>query len=164
MGEIFNTELKRIKEISAYNKSRAYSMLDDMATAYLSTDFNGLDKSLLAVKTTKKLLRSMGYSKSEIQDYLLEHSYITKTRIRKLRIESIYNEDCTIRKEVENVPMYAETSKPIDIIIDTLKSRPELLSALKRRVNKGTLSDYYHVTSPVLLQNFYDKHKDLFNV
>lgn len=164
MGEKFNAELEKIKEISVYNKSKAYSMLDDMATAYLSSEFDGLDKSLLAVKATRKYLIAKGFTRAEINDYLLQRSYISKTSLRKLRLESIYNEDFSIRYEVENTQAYNETAKPVDIIIDTLKSRPELLACLKHGMKRDTLSKKFNIPNTTMLINFYKEHEQLFDI
>ena len=75
MGEIFNQEIEKAKSLS-YNRTRQARVLDDLGTAYLSTDFEGLDKSLLSVKTARKYLSSQGYTQAEIDDFFLQKSLL----------------------------------------------------------------------------------------
>ena len=67
MGEIFDKELEKAKSL-AYSKVRQTRVLDDLGTAYLSTDFEGLDKSLMSIKMARKYLSSRGYTQAEIDD------------------------------------------------------------------------------------------------
>ena len=53
MGEKFNNELSKIQNMKVYSK-RKQRALDDLATAYISDSYNGLDESLIAVKSAKK--------------------------------------------------------------------------------------------------------------
>ena len=165
MGEKFNEELKKAEKLRKYNSYKASKLLDDMATAYISTEFNGLDNSLVAVKTAKKAMRAQGIPQHIIDEYFIERSYLSKTQLRSFVNDSIYTEDNSMRIKtvVELIPAFYTNKTTTDIIIEELKSRPELLDALKRGIAKSGLTERYHVTSPVLLQNFYNKHKDIIN-
>ena len=165
MGEKFNTEIKKAEKLSKYNSYKASKLLDDLATAYISTEFNGLDDSLIAVKTAKKAMRAQGIPQHIIDEYFIERSYLSKTQLRNFVNDSIYTEDESMRIKpvIELIPAFHTDKTITDIIIDELKSRPELLRALKKGVSKSGLTERYHVTSPVLLQNFYNKHKDIIN-
>jgi hypothetical protein len=161
MREQFDSELKRIEKISKYNKDRSIGMLDDMATAYISSnEYGHLDTSLVVVRSTKKLLRSQGFSRDEVNDYMLENSYLSKTQIRKLRLQSL--DDVQYSKEIiDNRPLLHSERTTTDLIIDGLKSRPALLNALKRGVVKQNLTQNYNVANAQLLINFYEKHKSI---
>jgi len=162
MGIIFDEQIKKAEKLSGYNKQKASRLLDDLATAYISDNFDGLDKSYYAVKTTRKMLASMGFTLSEIDDYLIEHSYITKTRINKLRTQSIFmNDSISIAPHIENIADRETEQKVNDIIIDTLKSKPKLLSALKRGVSAQYITQKLNVTNSTMLIDFYNKHKEI---
>ena len=160
MGEIFNKQLSKISSLKGYSKRKQIS-LDDMATAYIQHD-QPLDIALHNVRKVKKVLKMKGFTQSEIEDFMLEFSYISKTQITKLYSESLYEADGTIRLEIECIPFYTDYNTT-DLIISELESRPALLKALKNGTTKQGLSANHHVTSPVLLQNFYNKHKDIIN-
>ena len=163
MGEKFNAEIKKAEKLSKYNSYKASKLLDDVATAYISTEFNGLDNSLVAVKTAKKAMRAQGIPNHLIDEYFIERSYLSKTQLKSFVNDSIYTEDDStkLRPVVELIPAFHNDKTTTDIIIEELKSRPELLDALKRGVSKSGLTERYHVTSPVLLQNFYSKNKSI---
>lgn len=166
MRENFDLQLSKIAKYQkrhSSNSVKASELLDDMATAFISAkEYGHLDESLKAVKSTRKLLLSQGYSRQEINDYFLQHSYISKTRIRKLRIESIDDtESNTIIADTRSALFNSHTTT--DRIINSLKARPELLSALQQGIDKRRLSDTFHISSPVLLQHFYAKYKDIIN-
>ena len=160
MGEQFDKELQKAEKLSKYNMSRASRLLDDMATAYLSDEFHGLDKSLVAIKTAKKAMRAQGIKQDIIDEYFLQRSYLSKTQLRQFVNDSIYTGD-SLRPEVENIVALHMSRTTTDLIIDGLHNRPELLSALQRGVQKATLVKTYGMHNPVLLQNFYNKHKDI---
>lgn len=162
MGEIFNEQLEKAKKLSGYNKARASRLLDDLATAYISDNFDGLDKSYYAVKSIRKSLSSAGYSISEIDDYLLQYSYITKTQINKLRNQSIYmNDSCSITPHIENIADKETKRIATDIIIDVLKSKPELLKALKKNMNQSNMQKKFSISNTSMLKSFYEKHKSI---
>ena len=159
---IFDEQLQKAQEIAKYNKLRSSQLLDDLSTAYISNEFDTLDKSYYAVKSIRKSLRSQGYTLAEINDYLLEYSYITKTQINKLRNQSIYMHDSmTITPHIENIADRETKQKATDIIIDTLKSKPKLLSALKRGVSAQYITQKLHVNNSTMLIDFYNKHKEI---
>lgn len=159
MGEVFNKRLEEVRNMKTYSK-RKQRALDDLATAYLQ-DGKPLDQGLHTVNKIKKALRATGYSIQQIEDYLIEYSYITKKSIRKYYHESIYNEDCSLKTVVECVPAFYRDETTTDLIIDELKSRPKLLKALKNDVSKQYLSQRLHINQPALLKDFYAKHKDI---
>ena len=142
-----------------YSK-RKQRALDDLATAYLQ-DGKPLDDGLFIVNSIKKALRANGYNSQEIEDYLIEFSYCSKTRIRGLYNESIYNEDCSIKKVVECIPAFHTDKSLTDSIIDELKSRPALLKALQKGVKKSCLNEIYKINMPTLLIDFYNANKDI---
>ena len=104
MGEIFNKRLSEVQNMKSYSKTKQRA-LDDLATAYLQHNIP-LDEGLKEVNTIKKALRANGYSVQEIEDYLIEYSYISKTQIRRLFHQSIYNEDLTIKSHIEVIPAH----------------------------------------------------------
>ena len=160
--KIFEEQIKKAEKLAGYNKQKACRLLDDLATAYISQDFNTLDKSYYAVKSIRKTLSSMGYTLAEIDDYLLQFSYITNTQIRKLRTQSIYmNDSMSIVPHIENIKDKEQKRIETDLIIDTLKSKPKLLQALQKGLNKSTLLRTYDIHNPTLLQDFYNKHKSI---
>ena len=162
MGEIFNEQLEKAKKLSGYNKARASRLLDDLATAYISDNFDGLDKSYYAVKSVRKSLLTAGYTVSEIDDYLLEHSYISKTRMNKLRTQSIYmNDSCSIAPHIENIADRETVRLATDIIIDTLQSKPDLLQALKSGHSRQRIEYKHKIKNVIELQNFYNKYNDI---
>ena len=159
--ENFDSELNRIEAISKYNKDRSLSMLDDMATAFISAPAYGhLDKSLTAVRVARKALRATGKTKADIDDYLLECSYISKTKLKHLTTASIYT-DTTLDQLADKRPALFTERTTTDLIIDTLKSKPELLSALQRGVKKSGLQETYGVHKPTMLIDFYARHKSI---
>lgn len=164
MGEQFNSELKRVEELNKYSKKRASRILDDMATAYLSgREHGGLDKSLIAVRQAKKALRMQGFNQDFIDDYFLQKSYLSKTQLKQFMNESIFTgENGTINPVIEQLQAREQRKNINDLIIDELKSRPELIGVLKRGTTKQNLRQNYNVTSSQLLLNFYEEHKELF--
>ena len=170
MREQFDSELMRIKEISKYNQERASVMLDDMGSAYLYAYDNNehLDKSLLTVRVSRKSLKAKGYAKDFINDYFIQRSYLSKTTLKSLSHESIFLSDESLNPMVERclskttIAMF-DGRTTTDLIIDQLQGKPELLSALQRGISKSGLTERYGVSNPVLLQNFYNKHKDIIN-
>lgn len=164
MGQIFDEEISKAEKIAKYNKTRSAKLLDDMATAYLSTEFNGLDKSLIAVKTAKKALRAQGYSQTDIEDYMLQRSYLSKTNLRHLCNESIYTGDDNILKPVIEMRVASHTDfNTTDLIIDRLKSQPLLLSALQRGDSRQKMDYNFKLENTTLLINFYNKNKEIIN-
>lgn len=159
MGEVFDKELEKAKSL-AYNKSRQARVLDDLSTAYLSTDFEGLDKSLISVKMARKYLRSRGYTQAEIDDFFLQKSCLSKTSLRKLRNESIYNEDNSIRDIVSCIPFHTDTNTT-DLIIEELKNRPALLQALKKGSSRDSIAKTFKLNNTTLLVNFYNKYQSI---
>lgn len=162
MGEKVNNELSKISKMKAYSK-RKESLLSDLATAYISDKIGTLDESLIAVKSMRKALRATGYTEQQIDDYIIERSYITKADIRKMYNQSIYNDDMTIKSEVEILPAFHTDNNTTDLIIDELKSRPVLLSALQRGTSEAHLRQNLHIKNATLLINFYNKNKDIIN-
>lgn len=166
MGKIFDAELNRIKEIQSYNVERASTMLDDMATAYISaSDHGGLDKALAAVRTFKKLLRSHGHTTADINDFLIEKSYISKRRIRELKTESIFygGDSVTIKEEIMDIKTdyTPDNNNTVDLIISELKSKPVLLEALKKNCSIQYLSYDLNISQPTALKKFYEQYKDI---
>ena len=161
MGENFDKRLKEISELKTYSKTKQRA-LDDLATAYIQNDIP-LDDGLKQVNTIKKVLRVNGYTNQEIEDYLIERSYISKANIRKMYNQSIYNEDMSISSYVENIPAFHNDQCLTDIIIDELKSRPALLKALQKGASRESLAITYKINNSTLLQNFYEKYKDIIN-
>ena len=157
MGEQFNKRLEEISKMKTYSKQKQRA-LDDMATAYLQ-DGKPLDQGLFIVNSIKKALRANGYNQQQIEDYLIEYSYCSKTRIRRLYNESIYNEDCSIKKVVECIPAFYTDKSLTDSIIDELKSRPVLLADIKKGMRADNLQRKHKINNTTLLINFYDKHK-----
>ena len=162
MGEIFDKRLKEVSSMKTYSKCKQRA-LDDMATAYLQ-DGKPLDDGLHIVNSIKKALRANGYNSQEIEDYLIEFSYCSKTRIRGLYNESIYNEDCSIKKVVECIPAFHTDKSLTDSIIDELKSRPALLKALQKGVKKSCLNEIYKINMPTLLIDFYKANKNIIDI
>ena len=162
MGEKFDEQLKKVHALSD-KCSYKTRLIDDLGTAYLSTDFNGLDESLKAVRKARKYLTAQGFSQADIDDYFLEKSCLSKTRLKQLRNESIYNEDCSIRREVEVIPILHDSRTTTDKIIDGLQSRSDLLSALQKDMKKSWLNKKFGISNPPMLINFYQKHKDIIN-
>jgi len=162
MREKFDLEINKAIEKS-YNKKLSGRMLDDLATAYISQPAHGhLDDSLQAVKSTRHALAREGYSVSEIDDYLLEHSYLSKTRIYKLRTQSIYvDESGSLNPAIENRIACHSDATTTDMIIDELKSRPALLKAISKGCTTRNLELTYKVKNAKLLQNFFNHHKDI---
>lgn len=161
-SEIFNEQLEKARKISGYNKIRSSRILDDLATAYISNQFDGLDSSYYAVKSIRKSLLSQGFTVSEIDDYLLEYSYITKTQINKLRNQSIYmNDGISIVPEIENIKDRELKRINTDLIIDTLKSKPALLSALQKNISQQALNKYYNIKNATALKEFYNNNKEI---
>lgn len=161
MRENFDKEIEKVKTV---NKSKSFRLLDDLSTAYISSyaDDKHLDESLLYVKLTRKYLTSKGFTLAEIDDYLLERSYISKTNLNRLKTESIYmNDSPAIAKHIENIQDRIQGKNCTDIIIDRLKSQPDLLDCLKRHVNESYIKRKFNINSPTLLQNFYDKNKNI---
>jgi hypothetical protein len=164
MGEIFNKEIEKVEKLTKYNQIKASRLLDDMGTAYLSTEFNGLDKSLIAVKTAKKAMRAQGIPQHTIDDYFLERSYLSKSQLRNFCNDSIYTgESVRINPVIERIPAHFTEQTTTDLIISKLKDSPKLLSCLQRNVSKQYLSQKMDVSNPVLLQDFYNKHKNIIN-
>lgn len=161
MGEKFDNRLEEIKKIKTYSKQKQRA-LDDLATAYLQ-DGKPLDQGLFIVNSIKKALRANGYNQQQIEDYLIEFSYCSKTRIRKLYNESIYNEDCSIKNHIECIPAFYTEKSLTDLIIDELQTRPKLLKALKNGASKQYLSQKLNINQPALLKDFYDANKDIIN-
>ncbi len=162
MGEIFDKELNKAKKLSSYNKTKAYKLYDDMATAYISDEFDGLDKSLVAVKTAKKALRAKGIRQDIIDDYFLQRSYLSKTVLRQLVNDSIYTDNTvSIAPHIENIKDREQKRIETDLIIDTLKSKPILLSALKRNVSAQYITQKLRIHNATILKDFYNKHKDI---
>lgn len=159
MGKIFDKRLKEISEIKIYSK-RKQRALDDLATAYLQ-DGKPLDQGLHDVNKYKKVLRATGYSSQQIEDFLIEYSYISKASLRKYYHESIYNEDMSIKAQVECIPALHSEKSTTDLIIEEIKNRPKLLNALRKKVDKAYLSRDLNIKNPVLLQQFYDDNKDI---
>ena len=159
MGEIFDKRLEEISKMKIYSKQKQRA-LDDLATAYLQ-DGKPLDQGLYEVNKIKKSLRATGYSQQEIEDFLIERSYISKTSLRKYYHESIYNEDYSLKKVVECVPAFHTDKSLTDLIIEEIKSRPKLLRSLKNNASKQYLSQKLNINQPALLKDFYAANKDI---
>ena len=159
MGEIFDKRLKEVSNMKGYSK-RKQRALDDLATAYLQ-DGKPLDQGLHEVNKIKKSLRATGYSQQVIEDFLIERSYINKTSLRKYYHESIYNEDMSVKIQVECIPSFHTDKCLTDLIIEEIKSRPKLLNALRKNVDKAYLSRDLKISNPVLLQQFYNQYKEI---
>lgn len=164
MGENFSSELKRVEEINKYSKKRASRMLDDMATAYLSgREHGGLDRSLIAVRQAKKALRMQGFKQDFIDDYFLQKSYLSKTQLKQLMADSIFTGDNgEINPAIEQLQAREERKNVNDLIIDELKSRPELIEVLKKGMRADNIQRKFNLTNTTLLKNFYEEHKELF--
>jgi hypothetical protein len=162
MREKFDSELKRIKKISVYDTDRACRMLDDMATAYISvSEYGHLDTALTAVKVAKKAMRAQGLTQDLIDDYFLQRSYLSKTQLREFKNSSIYTDNGDIDKSITNKIALFTSQTSTDLIIDGLKARPELLSALRRGVSAQYITQKLDVSNSILLIKFYKKHKDI---
>jgi len=163
MREKFDLEIQ--KAISKrYNKKISSRLFDDLATAYISQPAHGhLDNSLQAVKNTRHALAREGYSVAEIDDYLLENSYLSKTQIRKLRTQSIFIEESgSLNPAIENRIANHSDQTTTDLIIDELKARPELLKCISNGMRADNIQRKFPtVTNTTLLINFYNKHKDI---
>ena len=161
--ENFDSELNRIKDISTRDQVRASKMLDDMGTAFISVEAYGhLDASLTSVRVAKKFLRAKGIKQDVIDDHFLEKSYLSKKRLRLIKDDSIYmNDTPMIKPMVESIPALFTEQTTMDLIIDTLKSKPLLLSALQRGMSSNNLQRDFHVLNPTTIINFYDKYKTL---
>lgn len=159
MNEIFSKRLEEISKMREYSK-RKQRALDDLATAYLQ-DGKPLDEGLHEVNKIKKSLRATGYTAQEIEDFLIERSYISKTSLRKYFHESIYNEDMSFKKVVECIPSFYTEKSLTDLIIEEIQSRPKLLNALKNKASKQYLSQKLFINQPALLQQFYNANKDI---
>ena len=160
MGERFNQELEKAEKLSKYNLHKASKLLDDMGTAYISTEFNGLDKSLIAVKTAKKALRAQGIPSHIVDEYFIERSYLSKSQLRTFVNDSIYTEENKIHPVIECIPFHTDYNTT-DIIIEELKSRPALLKALHNNCTIRNLEITYKVKNAALLKNFYNKNKSI---
>ena len=163
MGEKFDTEIKKAEKLSKYNMYKASKLLDDLGTAYISTEFNCLDNSLIAVKTAKKAMRAQGIPQHIIDEYFIERSYLSKTQLRSFVNDSIYTEDDSMKTKlvVELIPAFHTDKTTTDIIIDELKSRPVLLSALQRGVSAQFITQKLNVPNAIALKNFYKKNKSI---
>ena len=159
MGEIFDKRLEEISKMKTYSKQKQRA-LDDLATAYLQ-DGKPLDQGLFIVNSIKKALRANGYNQQEIEDYLIEFSYISKTQIRNLFHQSIYNEDCSVKKVVECIPSFHTEKSLTDLIIEEIQNRPALLKALRKNKAATHITRDHQVHNATLLKNFYDKHKNI---
>ena len=162
MGEVFNKRLEEAQNMKTYSKQKQRA-LDDMATAYLQ-DGKPLDQGLFIVNSIKKALRANGYNQQEIEDYLIEYSYCSKARIRRLFNESIYNEDCSLKKVVECVPAFHTDKSTTDMIIDELKNRPKLLKALQKNSSEANIRQNYGIANSTLLINFYKANKNIIDI
>lgn len=161
MGEKFDTEIKKAEKLSKYNSYKASKLLDDLGTAYISTEFNGLDKSLIAVKTAKKALRAQGIPAHIVNEYFIERSYLSKSQLRSFVNDSIYTEDNEINPIVECIPSFHRDENTTDLIIAELRSRPELLKAIQRGVLPNNIQRDFKVKNPTLIINFYNKNKSI---
>jgi len=161
MRENFNMQLSKVEKMKTEQRFR---LIDDLATAFISSYASNdhLDKSLMYVNLTRKVLLIKGFTLAEIDDYLLEQSYISKRQINRLRTESIYmNDNMSIAPHIENKADRQQEKNGTDIIIDKLHSEPVLLSALKRNVSEAHLRQNLKIKNATLLKNFYEKHKDI---
>ena len=161
MGKIVNDELNRLSKMARYTQNKE-RILSDIATAYISDEFTGVDESLKAVRSMRKALRAKGFSLQEIDDFLIQYSYITKSQIRKTYNESIYDNNNNLKYVVECIPFHTD-STTTDIIIDELKTRPELLKALSKNCSVRNLEITYRVKNAKLLKNFYNKYENIIN-
>ena len=161
MGEKFNSELEKAEKLSKYNIHKASKLFDDLATAYISTEFNGLDKSLIAVKTAKKALRAQGIPAHIVNEFFIERSYLSKSQLRNFVNDSIYTEENNINPVVECIPSFHRDENTTDLIIAELKSRPELLKALQKGTRQDHIAEKFNVNNPTLIINFYNKNKSI---
>ena len=162
MGEIFNKRLEEISKMKGYSK-RKQRALDDLATAYLQ-DGKPLDQGLHDVNKLKKSLRATGYSMQQIEDFLIEYSYISKASLRKYYHESIYNEDMSVKTYVECIPALHTDKSTTDLIIDELKNRPTLLRALQKNTSEANIRQNYGIANSTLLINFYKANKNIIDI
>lgn len=166
MGEKFNTEIEKIKAIKTYSK-RKEILIDDIASGYLSAYADKdctLDQGLIRIKTMRKMLRAKGYTPDQVNDFIIERAYISKADIRKIFNESIYNFDDTIRNDIETIPAHFSGQCTTDLIIDELKTRPELLQALENKKDLSNMQKKFKVNNISMLQKFYDANKDIINM
>ena len=166
MGEKFNREIEKIKAIKTYSK-RKQVLLDDMASGFLTAYAEhecSLDKGLIRIKSTRKALMAIGnYSIDQINDFIIEQSYISKSTLRKMFHQSIYNYDDTIRNDVETIPAHFSGKCTTDLIIDELKNRPALLNDLKNGMCADNIQRKHKINNTTLLKNFYEANKDIIN-
>jgi hypothetical protein len=159
MNDKFVAEIQKAKDLH-YNKKLAGRLLDDLGTAFISSVEHGsLDKSLNAVKSTRHTLAREGYSQAEIDDYLLEHSYLSKTRISKLRTQSIF-----IDESVNIIPIIDNRGTKFnmtDRLIDTIQSKPDLLKALSKGMRADNIQRKFKISHTTQLINFYNANKDI---
>lgn len=167
MGEKFNNEIEKIKEIKTYSK-RKQVLCDDMASAFLTAYADNecsLDQGLIRIKSTRKALMAIGsYSIDQINDFIVEQSYISKSTLRKMFNQSIYNDDDTIRNDIETIPAHFSGQCTTDLIIDELKNRPALLNDLKNGMRADNIQRKHKINNTTLLKNFYDANKDIINM
>jgi hypothetical protein len=161
MNEKINNEINKVTEINKYNKQRASKLMDDIATAYLMEDEAGEDTALIKVKGCKKSMRANGVPQHIIEEAML-YRPLSKVRVRDIQLDSIYQGDgVTVHPIVERQPALYDTHTTTDILIDGLKSRPELLSALQRGVRPEHIQHKFHTPHTTLLVNFYSKHREI---
>ena len=148
--------------MKGYSK-RKQRALDDLATAYLQ-DGKPLDQGLHDVNKLKKSLRSTGYSTQQIEDFLIEYSYISKASLRKYYHESIYNEDMSVKAHVECIPSFYSDKSLTDLIIEEIQNRPKLLNALKKGTSEANIRQNYNIANSTLLINFYNANKNIIEI
>ena len=141
-------------------------MLDDCATALISQGQynNDTDKSLQAVKNVRHILTSKGYSQAEIDDYLLERSYLSKTQIKNLRNSSIFedSEELKIVPDIKlRIALHSDKTTT-DLLIDAIQSKPLLLSCLQKNMRPDNIQRKFpQLKNVTLIANFYSEHKDI---
>ena len=83
--------------------------------------------------------------------------------MKDIMINSIYNDDDTIRNDVETIPAHFSGKCTTDLIIDELKNRPALLNDLKNGMRADNIQRKHKINNTTLLKNFYEANKDIIN-
>ena len=155
----FIEQLEEIKKIKTYSEKKQ-NLLDDMASAYIADNKGDLNESIKSIKTMRKALKMKGYSLREINEYILQYSYLSKSKINRMFSQSMYNEDNSIKSVVECVPFFTPHSTT-DLIINELKTRPALVRALKKNIDNSSMQKTYNVKNPALIKKFFAQYENL---
>lgn len=158
MGKIFDEVLTQAEELQKLdNYDRASKLLDDLGTAYINGfEFNGLDKSLIAVRTGKKALRMRGTQAQLVDDFMLERSTLSKTQIKRFLNESLYS-----TPECQELQAPHIKNNEVDQVISEIESRPYLITCLQAGHSRQYIEQTFNLKGVVELQNFYKKHQSI---